>query len=154
MTQRRQYADEQYLRAEHLLHDGKYRAVTVEISDVVWGCKVKKGDKDAVTIGLAFKGSDKVLGLNRTNEGMVCHVTGQGNHDKWIGHKIQLVVRLVSRYVKKEGAIKKELVWEPAIRVWSAIPHPRGQVRDQMGKEITESWYGANTPADTKEQAQ
>lgn len=134
MTERRKYAEEQYLRAEHLLRDGKYRAVTVEISEVVWGCKVKKGDKDAVTIGLAFKNSDKVLGLNRTNESMVCHVTGQGNPDKWVGHKIQLVVRLV----------RNKKVEEPAIRVWSTTPHPRGQVRDQLGREITADWYAAN----------
>jgi hypothetical protein len=131
---KRTYNDEQYLRADHFMENYRYLAKTAEISDVVWGCKVKKGDKDAVTIGLAFKGSDKVLGLNRTNESMVMHVTGHSNPEKWIGHKIQLVVRLV----------RNKKLEEPAIRVWSAVPHPRGQVRDQMGKEITEAWYAAN----------
>lgn len=131
-TQRRQYKDEPYLRSEHLLRDGKYQSPFVEIADIVYNCPVKKGDKDSATIGLAFVGSDKVLGLNRTNESMLCWVTGQGKPDNWIGHKIQLVVRLV----------RNKKVEEPAIRIWSTRPHPRGQVRDQMGAEIKDEWYG------------
>lgn len=131
---KRVYKDEQYLRSEHLLRDGKYVSAEVEVSEIVYDFPMKKGDKDITGIALAFKGSDKVLGLNRTNESMLCFVTGQGKPENWVGKKIQLVVRMV----------RNKKVEEPAIRVWSPRPHPRGQVRDHMGKEITEDWYKAN----------
>jgi hypothetical protein len=137
---KRQFKDEQYLRAEHLLKDGKYQAVTVEIADVVWNCPIKKGDKDTTTLGVAFVGSDKVLGLNRTNDSLICLQTGHGKPESWIGHKIQLVVRLV----------RNKKVEEPAIRVWPSKPIPNGRIRDQMGRDITSDWYGK---AETKEQA-
>lgn len=137
-TPRRTYKDEPYLRSEHLLRDGKYQAVTVEIADVVFNCPGKKGEKDKLMKGLAFVGTDKVLGLNVTNESLVCLQTGHGKPEAWIGHKIQLVVRLISN--------KKLKVDEPAIRVWPAKPIPNGRIRDQMGKEIPEGWYaGAAT---------
>jgi hypothetical protein len=137
---KRQFKDEQYLRAEHLLRDGKYQAVTVEIADIVWNCPIKKGDKDTTTIGVAFVGTDKVLGLNRTNDSLICLQTGHGKPESWIGHKIQLVVRLV----------RNKKVEEPAIRVWPSKPIPNGRIRDQMGREITADWYGKT---ETKEQA-
>ena len=139
---RRQYKDEPYLRSEHLLCDGKYKSVVVEIADVIFNCPGKKGDKDKLMKGLAFVGTDKVLGLNTTNESLVCIHIGHGNPDKWIGQKIQLVVRLASRYVKKQ------LVKEPAIRVWTQKLIPRGQVRDYLGEAITDDWYAtAEKPA-------
>lgn len=128
---RRTYKDEQYLRSEHLLRDGKYQSVVVTIADIVWDCPIKKGDKESTTKGLAFIGSEKVLGLNRTNESNVCLETGEGKPESWIGKKIQLVVRLV----------RNKKVEEPAIRVWPSKPIPRGQVRDQMGREIPDDWY-------------
>lgn len=131
---RRNYKDEPYLRSEHLLRDGKYQSVIVEIADVVWDCPGKKGEKDKLMKGLAFKGSEKVLGLNVTNESLVCLQTGHGKPEQWIGHKIQLVVRLVAN--------RKLKVEEPAIRVWPSKPIPRAQIRDQMGREIPEEWYG------------
>ncbi len=69
---KRFFKDEQYLRAEHLLRDGKYQAVIVEIADIIWNCPIKKGDKETTTIGVTFAGSEKVLGLNRTNESLIC----------------------------------------------------------------------------------
>ena len=136
---RRTYKDEPYLRAEHLLRDGKYKAATVEIADVVYDCPGKKGDKDKMMKGLAFVGSDKVLGLNTTNESLVCWQTGDNRPDKWIGKKIQLVVRLV----------RNKKLEEPAIRVWPSTPVPNVRIRDQMGKEIPDSWYGT-TMQETK----
>ena len=84
--------------------------------------------------GLAFVGTDKVLGLNVTNESLICVQTGHGKPDNWIGHKIQLVVRLIDD--------KRKKVEEPAIRVWPSKPIPNGRIRDQMGREIPEEWYG------------
>lgn len=142
---RRTYKDEPYLRAEHLLKDGRYVSCVVEIADVVYECPGKKGNKDKLMKGLAFKGSDKVLGLNVTNESLVSIQTGQGKPENWIGHKIQLVVRLVPNRTNKTD--------EPAIRIWPSKPVPNGRIRDQMGKEISADWYG-NTPAtDNKEPA-
>lgn len=134
---RRTYKDEPYLRSEHLLKDGKYQSCTVEIADIIYDCPGKKGEKDKMMKGLAFKGSDKVLGLNVTNESLVCLQTGHGRPENWVGHKIQLVVRLISN--------RKLKVEEPAIRVWPTKPIPRAQIRDQMGRDIPEGWYGVNT---------
>lgn len=146
MTTRRTYKDEPYLRSEHLLRDGKYQAVTVEIADVIYECPGKKGEKDKLMKGLAFVGTDKVLGLNVTNESLVCLQTGHGRPEKWIGHKILLVVRLVAN--------KKLKVDEPAIRVWPTKAIPRAQIRDQMGKEIPADWPGyQQVTADNKEKA-
>lgn len=140
MTNRRTYNDEPYLRAEHLLRDGKYQAVTVEIADIVYECPSKKGDRDGIMKGLAFVGTDKVLGLKPTNESLLCIQTGNGKPESWIGHKIQLVVRIVRN---------KKLV-EPAIRIWPSKPVPNGRIRDQMGKEITDEWYGTNSTKQEK----
>lgn len=131
---KRTYKDEPYLRSEHLLRDGKYQAVTVEVADIVYDCPGKVGKKDKVMLGVAFVGTNKVLGLNKTNDSLMCLQTGHGKPESWIGHKIQLVVRLVPN--------KSEKVDEPAIRVWPSKPIPNGRIRDQMGKEITEEWYG------------
>lgn len=137
----RQYNDEPYLRAEHLLRNGRYQSAVVEIAAVVLNCPVKKGDKDKLTKGVAFVGTDKVLGLNVTNESLICFQVGEGKPEKWVGHKIQLVVRLV----------RNKKLMEPAIRVWPSKPIPNGRVRDEMGTEITEAWYAANNPVTEKQ---
>jgi hypothetical protein len=146
MTNRRTYKDEPYLRSEHLLKDGKYQSVIVEIADVVFNCPGKKGEKDKMMKGLAFVGTDKVLGLNVTNESLVCLQTGHGNPEKWIGHKVQLVARLIAN--------KKLKVDEPAIRIWPSKPIPNGRIRDQMGKEIKDDWYGTEKPKEHTEEQQ
>lgn len=130
---RRKFKSEPYLRAEHLLKDGKYVSALIEIVDIVYDCPKKKlgSTEMGKMLGLAIKGTDKILGLCATNEGMVAHITGCGNPPDWIGKKVQLVVRLAGN--------KKE----PAIRVWPGRgnPHPNNRVREQMGEEITEEWY-------------
>lgn len=140
MTTRRTYKDEPYLRSEHLLKEGKYQAVTVEIADVLYECPCKKGNKDGIMKGLAFKGTDKVLGLKPTNESVLCEELGDSRADKWIGKKITLVVRLV----------RNKNVEEPAIRIWPRRLPSRGQVRDQMGKPITDEWYADEAKAVTE----
>lgn len=132
---KRTYKDEPYLRAEHLLQDGKYRSVVVEIEDVIHDCPGKKGERDKLMLGLVFKGKQKVLGLNVTNESLVCLQTGNGSPEKWIGHKIQLVVRLIPN--------KRKKIDEPAIRIWPSKPIPNWRIQDQMGKEVPEGWVPA-----------
>ncbi len=129
------YSGQQYLRAEHLMHGGKYIAATVTVSGVIEDCPIKRGDKDGVTTGLAFEKSDKVLGLNRTNYSLCCWETGEGKPELWIGRKIMLVVRLV----------RNRKLLEPAIRVWPRRVHPCVRVRDQLGEEITAAWYAENS---------
>jgi hypothetical protein len=126
------YNGEQYLRAEHLLKDGKYISAKVTIKAVVDDCPIKRGDKDGSTIGIVFEKSDKVFGLNRTNFSLLCWELGEGSPERWIGKQVTLVVRLVRN---------RKLV-EPAIRVWPTKQHPNMRVREQMGDEITEDWYG------------
>jgi hypothetical protein len=128
------YTDQTYLRAEHLLRNGKYIAAKVTIEDIVEDCPIKRGDKDGVTIGLAFAKSDKILGLNKTNYSLVCWELGEGKPQDWIGKQITLVVRLV----------RNKKLTEPAIRVWPTMQHSRAQVREQMGTEITDEWYAKN----------
>lgn len=135
---RRTYRDEPYLRSEHLLRDGKYVSCIVEIGDIVYDCPGKKGDKDKLMLGLAFQGTNKVLGLNVTNESVLCIDTGHGKPEQWIGHKIMLVVRLIPN--------KRKKLREPAIRIWTKKPIPNGRILDQMGEEITDSWYASNQP--------
>lgn len=130
---RRMYKSEPYLRAEHLLKDGRYASTNIQIKDIVYDCPKKKigSPEMGKMIGLAFEGTDKVLGLCATNESMVAFVLGNGHPPSWIGKKILLVVRLAGN--------KKE----PAIRVWpgKGNPHPNNRVREQMGDPITEEWY-------------
>ena len=132
----RPYNDDPYLRSEHLFRDGKYIAVKVTIDKVVTNCPGKKGNKDTIMLGVAFTNSDKVLGLNRTNESLICWETGEGNRKKWVGKEITLCVRLIED--------KRKKVKEPAIRVWPTKPHPNNRVREQMGEEIPDSWYATN----------
>ena len=125
------FNDHVYLRAEHLLKAGKFISAKVTIADIIDECPIKRGDKDAQTIGLAFAKSDKILGLNKTNYSLVCWELGEGKPQDWIGKQITLVVRLV----------RNKKVNEPAIRVWPTTSHPRSQVREQMGTEILDEWY-------------
>jgi len=128
---------EQYLRAEHLLRNGKYVAAKVKVCGVIEDCPIKRGDKDGSTIGLRFENSDKVLGLNRTNHSLICWETGEGKPERWVGHTITLVVRLV----------RNKKLLEPAIRIWPTKQHPNIRVREQLGAEITNDWYDQNSAA-------
>lgn len=135
MSKHRTYNDEPYLRSEHLLKNGKYHAVSVEIEDIVHDCPGKNGEKDKIMMGLAFKNATKILGLNKTNESLVCIETGSGNPTDWIGKKIMLVVRLIAN--------KRQKTVEPAIRVWPSCDHKklRAQVRDNLGQPVPDNWY-------------
>lgn len=127
----RKYNGETYLRAEHLLRNGRYVAARVTIADIVEDCPIKRGDKDATTTGLAFEKSDKILGLNKTNVSLLCWELGEGKPSDWIGKQITLAVRLVAN--------KKAT--EPAIRIWPKVMPPNDRIRKFMGSEILEDWY-------------
>jgi hypothetical protein len=131
------FKDHIYLRAEHLLKSGKYIAAKVTIEDIVEDCPIKRGDKDAFTVGLSFAKSDKILGLNKTNYSLICWELGEGRPQDWIGKQVTLAVRLV----------RNKKVVEPAIRIWPTKPHPNLRVREQMGSEITDNWYEQSTQA-------
>lgn len=133
-SKQRTYMKEPYLRAEHLLRDGRYRSVTVKVSDIVYNCTGKNFDgSNKKMLGLAFEGREKILGLNVTNENLMAWVAGDGDPAAWKGHEIQLVVRLIDN--------KKDRVKEPAIRIWPSKPHPNKRVRDEMGADVGEDWY-------------
>lgn len=139
---RRLYKSEPYLRAEHLLKDGRYASPMIQIKDIVYDCPKKKigSPEMGKMIGLAIEGTDKVLGLCATNESLVAFILGNGHPPTWIGKKVQLVVRLAGN--------KKE----PAIRVWPGRdnPHPNNRVREQMGDPIPDDWYGKHAPPSTE----
>jgi len=142
---RRQYKNEPYLRAEHLLVNGRYVATKKKIVDIVYGCPKKKmgSTEMAQMIGLAFPGTDKILGLCATNESLIAWICGDGDPQKWIGREIMLCVRLA-------GNTK-----EPAIRIWpgKGRKHPNNRVSNQMGDEINDSWYASHSPLDHTEAA-
>ena len=145
--ERRIYKGERYLRSEHLLRGGKFVAVTWTIGAVVHDCPAKKiGAKagDAATTmmpGLEFvEAPGYVLGLCKTNESVVSMVTGEGHWSRWVGKKIQVVVRLIED--------KKLKVDVPAIRVWSDKKINLGRVRDQMGRAVDDKWYAENSMSD------
>jgi hypothetical protein len=137
------YAKERYLRSEHLFHGGKFVAVTWTIKEVVHNCTFKvmgaKAGDDATAFGpgLEFvEAPGYVFGLNRTNESMLCMVTGEGHPAKWPGRKIQLVVRLI-----RDRKTKSDI---PAIRIWSDHAIHLGRVMEQMGRKVDDEWYAAN----------
>ena len=140
---RRIYAKERYLRSEHLFHGGKFVAVSWTIKEVVHNCTFKvmgaKAGDDATAYGpgLEFvEAPGYVFGMNRTNESMLCMVTGEGNPSKWVGKKIQLVVRLI-----RDRKTKSDI---PALRIWSDHAIHLGRVMEQMGRKVDEEWYAAN----------
>ncbi len=147
MTERKKYSGQPYLRAEHLLAGGKFKSTTLEIADVIYDCPKKvMGRDDSVQggvkrmLGLEFRNAEKILGLNCTNEGTLCIVTGEGSPSAWIGHKIQLVVFLVTD--------RKDKTQIPAIRIWPGndVKLPK-RIRDQIGVPPNEEWYRDNLGA-------
>lgn len=141
---RRTYQNERYLRSEHLMSGGKYLSVTWTIKDVVFDCPAKrmgaqKGEESTSKMpGIEFvEAPGYVLGLCKTNESMLCMVTGEGHPSKWIGKKIQIVVRLI--------ADRKTKTDIPALRIWTDKPIYLGRVRDQMGRKVDSEWYASNS---------
>lgn len=150
---RRVYAGERYLRADQLMKAGRFISVTFTIKDVVHDlpAKIMGGDEELDAAGkkkpttkkmpgIEFVGVSRVLGLNNTNEALLCWETGEGNWPGWIGKKVQLVVRLTKSYNKDKRIFENV----PCIRIWPKVPHPSGRVRDQMGIEVPDSWYTEN----------
>jgi len=89
------------------------------------GQKNKKVNK----FGIEFKGSELVLGLNKTNGYIIRTITGKVDPDEWIGQKITI----------RTAQLKKDD--EPCIRIHmpsgSKIPgkYPKFKYTDEMEKK-------------------
>lgn len=116
----------QYLYAEDLLSDGKFKSVEVEISELHEPGTLKKADGGTVDKpALSFKGATKKLVLCKTNIALIKFAVGDADAAKWIGKKIRLVVRLVDAFGSKVTAI----------RVWPSVSIRKGLVK-YLGEEI------------------
>jgi hypothetical protein len=122
------YANEEYLRAEHLLKDGKYRTVQLPIEAVIEGCPLQRKLKATQGFGLRFKGATKILGLGATNYSLVCASTGESDPANWIGKTIRIEVRRVR---SQAGGT------QPAIRI---IPPDGTELRSGLIKELGERY--------------
>ncbi len=126
MNKEQQQYGSQYLYAEDLLSDGKFKSVEVEISEVHEPGTLQKADKSYVDKpALSFKNATKKLVLCKTNVSLIKFAVGDADPAKWIGKKIKLVVRLVDAFGSKVTAI----------RVWPTVPIRKGLVKF-LGDEI------------------
>lgn len=119
----RQYDNEDYLRAEHLLKDGVYRAFEVEIEEVLTGCPLTKRLQPTEGYALKFKGADRVLGLGMTNFSLCCAITGDSDPETWVGKSVRLEVRKV----------RDRKATQPAIRI---IPPQGTEMRSGLLREL------------------
>lgn len=55
-----------------------------------------------------FKGTDKILILNRTNWNTIAEVTGQDDDENWTGHQVVLYATKVDFQGKRTDAIRVE----------------------------------------------
>lgn len=98
-----------FLKAEDL--QGKKPVLTIASADVVekdYG----DGQGPKKQVVLAFNGTDKVLGLNRTNANRIAELTGSDDSDDWVGRTIKLFVEQVTFQNKTV----------PAIRIFPELP--------------------------------
>ena len=123
------YNNEEYLRAEHLLKDGKYKSVQLPIEAVLEGCPLQKKLEPTQGFAIRFKGATKVLGLGTTNFSLACASTGESDPAKWIGKTLRIEVRKVRG--KTKGTT------QPAIRI---IPPDGTEIRSGLAKELGESY--------------
>lgn len=98
-----------FLKAEDLR--GKNPVLTIASADVVekdYG----DGNGPKKQVVLAFNGTDKVLGLNRTNANRLAELIGSDDSDDWVGATIRLFVEQV--------AFQNKTV--PAVRIFPELP--------------------------------
>ncbi len=125
------YANEEYLRAEHLLKDGRYLSCSLEVESVVEGCPLQRKLKPSQGYGLRFKGKGKILGLGATNFSLMCAVAGDSDPSTWAGKVVRLEVRRVRA---QTGGT------QPAIRI---IPPDGTELRSGLVKELGERYEQA-----------
>jgi hypothetical protein len=123
------YQNEEYLRAEHLLKDGKYRTVQLPIEAVIEDCPLQRKLEPSKGYAIRFKGATKVLGLGTTNFSLVCASIGESDPANWIGKTLRIEVRKVRG--KTKGTT------QPAIRI---IPPDGTELRSGLIKELGERY--------------
>lgn len=122
------YANEEYLRAEHLLKDGLYKSFSLQIEDVIEGCPLQRKLKSTQGYGIRFKGATKILGLGPTNFSLLCAATGESDPALWVGKTVRIEVRKVR---SQAGGT------QPAIRV---MPPDGTELRSGLIKELGEAY--------------
>lgn len=121
--------NEDYLRSEDMLREGKYIPRTLKIEAVIEGCPLTRRLKKVEGLALKFAGANKILGLGLTNEALVKAITGDARPEKWIGCEVTLAVRRVRSATGGDG--------QPAIRI---MP-PKGMaIRSGLAKELGEAY--------------
>jgi hypothetical protein len=128
------FTNEQYLRAEHLLVDGQYKAFVMEIAGVLTDAPLQRKLQSTKGLALKFAKTDKVLGLGQTNESLITVIAGDSRPEKWVGLKVRLEVRKV----RKAGGGGTQ----PAIRI---IPPVGTELRSGLAKELGESYETAKS---------
>jgi len=123
-----------FLKAEDL--QGKKPIVTIASADVVekdYG----DGQGPKKQVVLAFNGTEKVLGLNRTNANRLAELIGSDDSDDWVGASIKLFVEQVT--------FQNKVV--PAIRIFPELPNQNGQpVQDSFASAMPTHSGNAEPP--------
>jgi len=117
------YNNEDYMRSEDLLRDGKYITFTGKIEAVIDGCPLTRRLKKVNGLGIKFVGAHKILGLGLSNESMLKAALGDARPDTWIGKEITLQVRKV----------RAQSGTQPAIRI---MPPKGMEIRSGLAKEL------------------
>lgn len=131
----RKYINEPYLRAEHLLVDGRYKPFELVVCGVLTDAPLQRKLQAAKGVALVFQSQsgkpvEKVLGLGQTNESLMTVIAGDSRPEKWIGQKVRLEVRKVRKAERGGGN-------QPAIRI---IPPAGTELRSGLAKELGEQY--------------
>ena len=123
--------DPLFIYADNLVRDGKWLTPTVTIEHVHLKGTVQGADKRLVDKPcVKFKGSDKMLVLNATNESLLRLQFGSSDYKQWEGQKIVLEPRMIAEAFGERDV--------PVIRVLlpDDIPVPF-RLRKHIGKRLT-----------------
>jgi hypothetical protein len=131
MAKRDDIFPSKYLRASDLNDTaivGTIQSATTEI------LKSPDGTQQTKTI-LSFKGGKKTLPLNMTNWDAVATITGEGDTDKWPGHKVELYSTTTEMKGKTVDCIR---IRAPAQRELpkQKPPAPKQPPAEEMDDEI------------------
>ena len=85
----------EYLYAEDLLINGRFKSPTVTISEYIpANTLTTKNHRKVDRPSIRFRGKEKVFVLNKTNRRMIHLVTGQDEGPGWVGWTITLQARV------------------------------------------------------------
>lgn len=99
-----------WLKAEHLVKDGKSMAKRVTITDIE-DTEFKDGDKVKKQRAISFAETDKKLGLNPTNWNTLAVISGQDpdgdpDDDQFVGLKVEVYRTMVQFKDKMVAAVR------------------------------------------------